>query len=136
MPTGFSSGIYPYLGGSASIDQIRTVMSSCGGAVVSGMGGARVAAKVQGTLVDPARYAAPPKDTPESLIDLDEWLERQRAAGVPVILTDTSVRGSVSSGIGRVIDDCGGLGVDLGFLLRLELVRPAGAGCAGGGASG
>ncbi len=89
MPTGFSSGIYPYLGGSVSVDQIRAVMSACGGAVVSGMGGARLAAKVQGTLVDPARYSTPPKDAPDSLIDLDEWLERQRAAGVPIILTDT-----------------------------------------------
>jgi hypothetical protein len=89
MPIGFSSGIYPYLGGSASVDQIRAVMSACGGAVVSGMGGARLAAKVQGILVDPARYSTPLKDQPESLIDLDEWLERQRAAGVPVILTDT-----------------------------------------------
>jgi hypothetical protein len=87
---GIRPGIYPYLGGSASAEELREVISGCGGAVVPGIGGVRLAARVQGALVDPARYLMPVEDAPDTLLDLDEWLERQRAAGVPVILTDTA----------------------------------------------
>jgi hypothetical protein len=82
-------GIYPYLGGSVSVDQLRALVTAHGGAVVPEKGGVRLAAKVQGVWVDPAQYGSPAKDAPNCIFDCDEWLERQRAAGVPVILTDT-----------------------------------------------
>jgi len=84
-----SPGIYPYLGGSVSVDQLRTVATTCGGAVVPGKSGVKLAAKVPGVLVDPAQYAVNTTSVPDELFDFDEWLERQRVAGVPVVLTDT-----------------------------------------------
>jgi len=53
------------------------------------MSGVRLAAKAQGVLADPAQYGAEAKDAPDCIFDCEEWLERQRAAGVPVVLTDT-----------------------------------------------
>jgi len=53
----------------------------------------KLAGKVPDTLADPARYAprgkAPGKPDIQ-LFDYDEWLERQRQAKVPVILTDST----------------------------------------------
>jgi hypothetical protein len=40
-------------------------------------------------MVDPAQYDGNNQNVPEGLFDFDEWLERQRTAGVPVVLTDT-----------------------------------------------
>jgi len=62
---------------------------ACEGAVVSGKTGAKLAAKVSGVLVDPAEYAPQKKAGSEALFDYDDWLMRQQAAGVPLILTDS-----------------------------------------------
>ena len=61
----------------------------CEGAVVSGKQGAKLAKEVPGVLVDPAAYAPRGKNEPDGLFDYDDWLMRQQAADVPVILTDT-----------------------------------------------
>jgi hypothetical protein len=82
-------GIFPYLGGSVGIDQLKSVVAGCGGAVVSGKQGAKLAREMPGTLVDPAAYAPQGKTEPAGLFDYDDWLIRQQAADVPVILTDT-----------------------------------------------
>jgi len=83
-------GIFPYLGGSVSADQLQSFLRVCGSATVSGKQGAKVAAKVDGVLVDPAIYALPEKSETDCLFDdYDAWLIRQRSAGVPIILTDT-----------------------------------------------
>jgi hypothetical protein len=84
-----SPGIYPYLGGSVDPGLLRSVVSACGGAVVSGRRGAKLAAQTPGVLVDPAAYGAPAVAGSGPLFDYDEWLTRQQAAGVPLILTDT-----------------------------------------------
>jgi hypothetical protein len=89
MASGISPGIFPYLGGSISTGQLRSVVVSCGGAVVSGKQGAKLAKEMPGILVDPAAYAPQGKSEPEGLFDYDDWLMRQQAADVPVILTDT-----------------------------------------------
>jgi hypothetical protein len=44
---------------------------------------------VPGVLVDPAAYGSQAGHDSEPLFDYDEWLRRQQAAGVPLILTDT-----------------------------------------------
>jgi hypothetical protein len=56
---------------------------------VPGRQGAKLAAEIPGVLIDPAAYAPKSKSEPEPLFDYDDWLMRQRAAGVPLILTDT-----------------------------------------------
>jgi hypothetical protein len=89
LSAAMSPGVYPYLGGSVDVDQLRTVVATCGGAVVPGKSGAKLAMKVPGVMLDPAQYDGTSKTVPEGLFDFDEWLERQRAAGVPVVLTDT-----------------------------------------------
>jgi len=86
---GIAAGIFPYLGGSVSADQLRSVVVVYESAVVSGRKGAELAAKVPGVLIDPAAYAPQARTESEPLFDYDEWLVRQRAAGVPLILTDT-----------------------------------------------
>ncbi len=90
---GLSSGIYPYVGGSVGADELRAAVHLCGGAVTSGVKGAAILlnANITGVLLDPAEYYHDsddlrPKLFPES--DWQDWLERQRAAQVPVILTD------------------------------------------------
>ena len=86
-------GIYPYVGGSASVDNLRAVARESGYATVSGARGVKLAGKVHNTLVDPGRYAPRGKSAGEPevlLFDYDEWLERQRQAKVPVILTDST----------------------------------------------
>lgn len=89
LSAGMPAGVYPYVGASVGIDQLRTIVATYGGAVVPGKGGVRLAAKLSGIWVDPAQYDAQARGTPDSIFDYDEWLERQRAAGVPVVLTDT-----------------------------------------------
>jgi hypothetical protein len=89
LAAGLPPGIYPYLGGSVSPGQLRAASAAYGGAVVPGKAGVRLAAQAPGVLVDPARYGRQPREAPDHLFGYDEWLERQRMAGVPVILTDT-----------------------------------------------
>jgi hypothetical protein len=89
LASSIAPGIYPYLGGSIDAGRLRSVVTACQGAVVPGKNGAKLAAKTPGVLVDPAAYAPQPKADSEPLFDYDEWLMRQRAAGVPLILTDT-----------------------------------------------
>jgi hypothetical protein len=90
---GLPSGIYPYVGGSASIDSLREIVHEYGYASASGAKGVKLAGKVPDTLADPARYApgAMASGEPDfQLFDYDEWLERQRQSKVPVILTDST----------------------------------------------
>jgi hypothetical protein len=89
LAASFSPGIYPYLGGSVPADLLRSVVKACEGAVVSGKQGAKLAATTRGVLVDPAAYGSQASSDSEPLFDYDEWLRRQQAAGVPLILTDT-----------------------------------------------
>jgi hypothetical protein len=86
---GIAAGIFPYLGGSISADQLRSVAMEYESAVVPGKRGAKLAANTPGVLIDPAVYAPNSSTEPETLFDYDDWLVRQRAAGVPLILTDT-----------------------------------------------
>ncbi len=86
---GITSGIFPYLGGSVSVDQLRSVVMAYEAAIVPGRQGAKLAAKTPGVLIDPAVYVPQARTEPETLFDYDDWLMRQRAAGVPLILTDT-----------------------------------------------
>jgi hypothetical protein len=86
---GIASGIFPYLGGSVSADQLRSVVMAYESVIVSGRPGAKLAAQIPGVLIDPAAYALQAKTETVPLFDYDEWLIRQRAAGVPLILTDT-----------------------------------------------
>ena len=86
---GIASGIFPYLGGSVRADLLRSVVMVYEGAIVSGRQGARLAAKTPGVLVDPAVYVPQASTEPEPLFDYDDWLMRQQAAGLPLILTDT-----------------------------------------------
>lgn len=88
-PGSVSPGIYPYLGGSVTADQLRSIVAAHGGAVVSGLKGARLAGQVPGVLLDPARYGTQSGADADTLFDYDLWLKRQQAAEVPVILTDT-----------------------------------------------
>ena len=89
LAAAISPGLYPYLGGSVDPGLLRSVLSACGGAVVSGRQGAKLAARTPGVLVDPAAYGVPATADAGPLFDYDEWLTRQQAAGVPLILTDT-----------------------------------------------
>jgi hypothetical protein len=89
LAAAISPGIYPYLGGSVDPGLLRSVASACGGAVVSGRQGAKLAAQTPGVLVDPAAYGVAAAADAGPLFDYDEWLTRQQAAGVPLILTDT-----------------------------------------------
>jgi len=89
LAAAISPGIYPYLGGSVDPGLLRSVVSACGGAVVSGRQGAKLAAQTPGVLVDPAAYGGLAATDAGPLFDYDEWLTRQQTAGVPLILTDT-----------------------------------------------
>ena len=86
---GIASGIFPYLGGSVGAHLLRSVVMVYEGAIVPGKQGAKLAAKTPGVLVDPAVYLPQASTEPEPLFDYDDWLMRQQAAGVPLILTDT-----------------------------------------------
>jgi hypothetical protein len=68
---------------------VLRVPGAYGCAVVSGRQGAKLAARVPGVLIDPAQYGHQTEANPDTLFDYDDWLERQQAADVPVILTDT-----------------------------------------------
>lgn len=89
LPGGISPGIYPYLGATVTVDQLKSVVGTYGGAVVSGRQGAKLAAKVPGVLVDPMQYGTQGATESDALFDYDAWLKRQEAADVPIILTDT-----------------------------------------------
>ena len=89
LAAAISPGIYPYLGGSVDQAVLRSAVSACGGAVVSGRQGAKLAARTSGVLVDPAAYGTSAATDSGPLFDYDEWLTRQQVAGVPLILTDT-----------------------------------------------
>jgi hypothetical protein len=89
LAASLAPGIYPYLGGSVTGDHLHAVVRACGSAVVSGRQGAKLAATMPGVLVDPAAYRFQAGNDSEPLFDYDEWLRRQEAAGVPLILTDT-----------------------------------------------
>jgi len=89
LAASISPGVFPYLGGSVDQAVLRSVVSACGGVVVSGRQGAKLAAQTSGVLVDPAAYGVPAAADSGPLFDYDEWLTRQQAAGVPLILTDT-----------------------------------------------
>jgi hypothetical protein len=88
-----SCGIYPYLGAAVGTDKLTDAANRYGFAVVPGRVGACLAMKSRGpVLVDPVAYGQRPSalDSAQSgLWPYDEWLERQRAAGVPALLTDT-----------------------------------------------
>jgi hypothetical protein len=86
---GLARGIYPYLGGSVSADELRSAVREYGCAIVPGRNGAKVARGCPGALVDPFRYCLPETAAPDPLFQLDEWRERQRAARVPIFLTDS-----------------------------------------------
>lgn len=91
---GLSRGIYPYLGAAVGAGGLRTAVADCGGAAVPGLGGARLAGKMRGkSLVDPAVYDQTDHKShgvpQDSLWPCDEWLDRQRGAGVPLLLTDS-----------------------------------------------
>jgi hypothetical protein len=86
------AGIYPYLGASISVTDLRTVVCEYGYATVPGPAGTKLAGEVDSTLADPMQYAPGlPSATEQSpeLFEYDQWLERQRQAAVPVILTDS-----------------------------------------------
>ena len=88
-------GIYPYLGAAVEVRQLRRAASLYGYAAVPGIRGARLAMQARtGVLVDPAEYITRGRDRSDSgqhgLWACDEWLERERAARVPVLVTDTS----------------------------------------------
>jgi len=87
--SGLSGGIYPYIGGSVGAEQLRSIVRICGGAVVPGKQGARLAAEIPGIAIDPAMYDPRADPGPDALFDCDEWLMRQQAADVPILLTDT-----------------------------------------------
>ncbi len=84
-------GIYPYVGGSVSTGELRETVHGYGYAAVPGKNGVKLAGEVLDTLADPAQYgptAAADGGMDSLLGDYHEWLERQRYAKVPVILTD------------------------------------------------
>src|SRR5690348_10354754 len=101
---GIAAGIFPYLGGSISVDQLRSVAMEYESAVVPGKRGAKLAANTPGVLIDPAVYAPNSSTEPETLFDYDDWLFRQRAAGVPLILTDTPrIQNNDTSGLQKAL---------------------------------
>jgi hypothetical protein len=101
---GIAAGIFPYLGGSISADQLRSVVVAYESVIVPGKRGAKLAAGTPGVLVDPAVYAPQAESRPDPLFDYDEWLTRQQAAGVPLILTDTPrIRNNDTSGLQKAL---------------------------------
>jgi hypothetical protein len=105
LAASISPGVFPYLGGSVDQAVLRSVVSACGGAAVSGRRGAKLAAQTPGVLVDPAAYGAPAAADAGPLFDYDEWLTRQQAAGVPLILTDTPrIRNDDRSALGKALE--------------------------------
>ena len=66
---GIASGIFPYLGGSVSVDQLRSVVMAYEGVIVPGSQGAKLAAKAPGVLIDPAVYALQARAEPEGPLE-------------------------------------------------------------------
>lgn len=86
-------GIYPYVGGSGSVANLQAMVREYGYAAVSGSSGVRLAGKVEDTIADPALYAPRATGRDEQhfqLFHYDEWLERQRQADAPILLTDSA----------------------------------------------
>jgi hypothetical protein len=92
---GILAGIYPYLGARVGPDRLAAAVANSGAVALPGRTGAKLAAKARGrSLVDPAAYDPRHGDKPEryaqdQLWPSDEWLDRQRAAGTPLVLTDS-----------------------------------------------
>jgi hypothetical protein len=82
--------VYPYLGGAADAGRmgLADVITLCGLATISGPGDAGAPQGLQGMLLDPTQYVDATSSARNRAHGNDLWLERQRAAGVPVILTD------------------------------------------------
>jgi hypothetical protein len=97
MLPGLPRGVYPYLGGSASVVRLREVVSEYGYAAVPGLNGMKLARKTTDVIADPAMYKRGPAarsdmdavPIDQQLFGYDEWLARQQHAGVPMILTDS-----------------------------------------------
>ena len=53
---GLPSGIYPYLGGSVSVADLRIAVREHGNVTVPGLNGVKLAGKAENTLADPAQY--------------------------------------------------------------------------------
>src|SRR5690348_15503342 len=85
---GLARGIYPYLGGSLSAAELRHAVREYGFAVVPGLRGAALVRDCDDAAVDPFTYKSGEAADSNALFEYDEWLHRQRAAGVPIILTD------------------------------------------------
>ena len=85
---GLVRGVYPYLGASVSAAELRSAVQEYGHAIVPGVKGAKVVGECPGALVDPFRYKPGDTTVRDPLFEYDEWLERQRAAGVLISLTD------------------------------------------------
>jgi hypothetical protein len=85
---GLARGIYPYLGGSLSVSELRHAVREYGFAVVPGLRGAALVRDCDDAAVDPFAYKPGAVADSNALFEYDEWLQRQRAAGVPIILTD------------------------------------------------
>jgi hypothetical protein len=101
---GITSGIFPYLSGSVRADQLRSVVTEYESVIVPGRPGAKLAAKIPGVLIDPAVYGSQTENEPDMLFGYDEWLKRQQAAGVPLILTDTPrIRNNDVSGLQKAL---------------------------------
>lgn len=87
---GVPTGVFPYLGASTPDDQVSQVLRDLGIAVITGKTGAERAQEVPGCLLlDPGQYWPESDENEPRLFKYQDWLERQRAARVPVVLTDT-----------------------------------------------
>lgn len=101
---GISRGVYPYLGGKPSKQVVRLAFETYGTIIASGTYGIRLAAGRRNVLVDPAVYARYGKEAPDTLFDTDEWLDRQLAANVPMLLTDsTRIRRTDRAELGKAL---------------------------------
>ena len=67
LAASLAPGIYPYLGGSVAADQLHAVVKACGGAVVPGKQGAKLAAK-PGPVGLPTPKPFHDKSSPSSVI--------------------------------------------------------------------
>jgi hypothetical protein len=86
---GLARGIYPYLGGSLNDAELRRAVQEYGFAAAPGLKGATVVRKCDDAVVDPFAYKGGEVAASNPLFPYDEWLQRQRAASVPIILTDS-----------------------------------------------
>ena len=86
---GLARGIYPYLGGSVTANELRGAVRDYGHAMVPGQRGTKVVSECHGAFIDPFKYSVALTAAPDCLFELDEWHERQRAAGAQIKLTDS-----------------------------------------------